>query len=112
MQNKKIVLYLQPIKKEIEEKRIHMALTAERKKEIFKEFGGSEKNSGSVEAQVAMLTERISQLTAHLKIAKKDKNTELSLIKMVGRRKRFLSYLMKNDIALYRALIQKLGLRK
>ena len=89
-----------------------MALTAARKNEIFAKFGGSETNTGNVEAQVAMLTERITQLTAHLKNAKKDKNTTLSLLKMVGRRKRILSYIMKNDINKYRELIKKLNLRK
>ena len=89
-----------------------MALTAERKIEIAKEFGGSDKNTGSAEVQVAMLTERITQMTAHLKTQKKDKNTTLSLIKLVSRRKRFLKYLAANDILKYRELIQKLGLRK
>jgi small subunit ribosomal protein S15 len=89
-----------------------MALTSERKKEIFAEFGGSEKNTGSAEGQVAMLTERISELTGHLKKAKKDKNTTLSLLKMVGRRKRLLRYIMTNDIQKYRDLIKKLNLRK
>lgn len=89
-----------------------MALSVERKKEIFAEYGGSEKNTGNVEAQIAMLTERITQLTAHLKTAKKDNNTTLSLIKMVGRRKRFLRFLMNTDIVKYRELIAKLKLRK
>lgn len=89
-----------------------MALSAERKKEVAAEFGGAATNTGSVEVQVAMLTERITELTAHLKVQKKDKNTMLSLVKMVGRRKRFLGYLAKNDINKYRALIAKLGIRK
>lgn len=89
-----------------------MALTSERKIELAKEYGGSDKNTGSVEVQVAMLTERIAELTEHLKIQKKDKNTMLSLVKMVGRRKRFLSYLAKNDINKYRELIAKLKIRK
>jgi small subunit ribosomal protein S15 len=89
-----------------------MALSAERKKEVATEFGGASTNTGSVEVQVAMLTERIAELTEHLKVQKKDKNTMLSLVKMVGRRKRFLSYLAKNDISKYRALIGKLNLRK
>lgn len=89
-----------------------MALSTERIKEIAAEHGGAATNTGSVEVQVAMLTERIASLTEHLKIQKKDKNTMLSLIKMVGRRKRFLSYLAKNDISRYRAIIAKLNLRK
>jgi len=89
-----------------------MALTSERKIELAKEFGGSDKNTGSVEVQVAMLTERIAELTEHLKIQKKDKNTMLSLVKMVGRRRRFLDYLAKNDINKYRELIAKLKIRK
>ncbi len=89
-----------------------MALTAERKKQLAAEHGGVETNTGNVEVQVAMLTERITELTAHLRLQKKDKNTMLSLVKMVGRRKRFLGYLAKNDINKYRALIQKLGIRK
>jgi small subunit ribosomal protein S15 len=87
-------------------------LTTETKKEIFKEFGGAETNTGSTEAQIAMLTHRINHLTGHLKTKKKDHNTTLSLLKMVGQRKRFLAYLMKKDITLYRTLIQRLGLRK
>jgi len=89
-----------------------MALTSERKKEIATEFGGAATNTGNTEVQVAMLTERITELTAHLKIQKKDKNTMLSLVKMVSRRKRFLKYIAGNDVFKYRELIQKLGLRK
>lgn len=89
-----------------------MALSAEKKKEIATQYGGAATNTGSVEVQVAMLTQRISDMTTHLKIQKKDKNTTLSLIKLVGQRKRFLSYLMKNDVNRYRELIAKLGIRK
>ncbi len=89
-----------------------MKLTTETKKQIFKEYGGSEKNTGSTEAQVAIITHRINHLTGHLKNAKKDHNTTLSLLKLVGQRKRFLSYLMSKDIEKYRALILKLNLRK
>ncbi|MBK7957371.1 MAG: 30S ribosomal protein S15 [Bacteroidetes bacterium] len=90
-----------------------MKLTTETKKQIFKEYGGSDKNTGSTEAQVAIITHRINHLTGHLKNAKKkDHNTTLSLLKLVGQRKRFLSYLMSKDIEKYRALILKLNLRK
>jgi small subunit ribosomal protein S15 len=89
-----------------------MALTSERIKELASEFGGTATNTGNTEVQVAMLSERISAMTAHLKTQKKDKVTELSLIKLVGQRKSFLKYLAKNDINKYRALIAKLGLRK
>ena len=87
-------------------------LTAEAKKTIFSTHGGSETNTGSIEAQVAMLTERINHISAHVKIQKKDFNSERGLVMMVGRRKRLLTYLAKKDITLYRSLIEKLGLRK
>ena len=89
-----------------------MQLTAERKKEIFAKFGGSETNTGSTEAQVAMFTERINFISAHLKGARKDKSAELSLIKLVGKRRALLNYLAKQDIFKYRELIKELGLRK
>ena len=87
-------------------------LTAENKKSLFNTYGGSETNTGSVEAQIAMLTERINHISSHIKGNKQDFNSELSLIKMVGRRKRLLAYLSRKDINLYRSLIEKLGLRK
>ncbi|MCO5230505.1 MAG: 30S ribosomal protein S15 [Chitinophagales bacterium] len=87
-------------------------LTAERKKEIFKEFGGSETNTGSVESQVAMITARIAMLSDHLKTHRKDFSTTRSLYKLVGQRKKMLKYLSNTDIQRYRALIEKLNLRK
>lgn len=87
-------------------------LTKEKKEEIFKEYGGSEKNSGSIEAQIALLTYRIQMLSEHLRANKKDFSCKRSLLSMVGKRKRFLQYLAKKDITKYRALIEKLGLRK
>lgn len=87
-------------------------LTAERKKEIFKEFSGSEANTGSVEAQIALFTNRINHLTEHLKTNKKDFATKRSLLMLVGKRRRFLNYLMKKDIQAYRALIEKLNIRR
>lgn len=87
-------------------------LTKERKQEIFKEHAGSEKNTGSVEAQVALFTERINHLTEHLKENKKDFATKRSLLMLVGKRRRFLNYLMRKDIATYRSLIEKLNIRR
>lgn len=91
---------------------IAMSLTKEKKLEIFKEFGGSETNTGSIEAQIAMLTHRINHISEHLRSNRKDQSSTRSLFKMVGQRKRFLSYLSKTDIETYRALINKLNLRK
>lgn len=87
-------------------------LTTEKKKEIFKEFGGTETNTGSVEAQIALFTQRINHLTEHLKTNKKDFATKRSLLMLVGKRRRFLNYLMKKDIASYRTLIEKLNIRR
>ncbi|CAN5250225.1 30S ribosomal protein S15 [soil metagenome] len=89
-----------------------MSISKERVQEVVTEFGGSEENSGSTEAQVALLTARISHLTEHLKDNKKDHSSRRGLLKMVGQRKRMLTYLKNNDIEKYRELIQKLGLRK
>lgn len=80
---------------------------------IFKTYGGSEKNTGSIEGQVALLTERINHISNHIKSGnKKDHSSNLGLIKMVGQRKRLLSYLSKTNLEGYRELIGKLGLRK
>ena len=87
-------------------------LTKEKKAEIFNEYGGSETNTGSTEGQIALLTYRITSLTEHLKQNKKDHSTKLALLKMVGRRKRYLGYLAKKDIQGYRDLIKKLGIRR
>ena len=86
--------------------------TAEKKANIFKTYGGSEKNTGSIEAQIAMLTERINHISGHLKTNKKDFSTNRGLMSMVGRRKRLLTYLSHNNLESYRSLIEKLGLRK
>ena len=87
-------------------------LTAEKKANLFKTYGESEKNTGSIEAQVAMLTERINHISAHLKSNKKDFSSNRGLMTMVGRRKRLLQYMSRVDINNYRSLIEKLGLRK
>ena len=89
-----------------------MGLTKEQKIEIFSEHGGSGTNTGSVEAQIAMFTRRINDISEHLNENKKDHSSRLTLIKMVGRRRKFLKYLADKDINKYRALIEKLGLRK
>ncbi len=89
-----------------------MYLTSEIKKEIFKKFGTSEKDTGSSEGQIALFTHRISHLTGHLKRKPKDKSTERSLVLMVGKRKALLDYLKKNDIERYRAILKKLEIRK
>ncbi len=87
-------------------------LTKERKKEIFAKFGGNEKNTGSVEAQIAMLTERILHISSHMQKNKKDFNSNRGLIQLVGQRKSLLSYLQKTNLEGYRTLISTLGLRK
>ena len=89
-----------------------MHLTTQQKKEIFAKFGGNEKNTGSTEAQVAMITERINYISSHLKQQRKDKSAERSLIALVGKRRSLLNYLAKKDIFKYRALIKELGIRK
>ena len=87
-------------------------LTAEKKANIFKTYGENEKNTGSIEGQIAMLTERINHISNHLKKNKKDFSSQRGLMAMVGRRMRVLQYLTRSDLASYRALIEKLGLRK
>ena len=89
-----------------------MYLTKEKIQDIFKDNGSSEKDTGSIEGQIALFTTRINHLTDHLKSNKKDYNTERSLVKMVGKRKSLLSYLKNKDINRYRAIIKKLSLRK
>ena len=86
--------------------------TAEKKANIFKNFGGQEANTGSIEAQIAMLTERINHISSHLKTNKKDFSSNRGLMAMVGRRKRMLQYLSHKNLTSYRSLIEKLGLRK
>lgn len=87
-------------------------LTSSARADIFKEFGGAETNTGSIEAQVAILTKRIEHISNHLGSNKKDFNSRRGLMQMVGKRKSLLAYLTKNDLESYRNLIEKLGLRK
>ena len=89
-----------------------MYLTKKIKEELFNEYGNSSKDSGSVEGQIALFTQRINHLTNHLKENKKDYNTERSLVKMVGKRKSLLSYLKNKNIERYRSIIKKLSIRK
>ncbi|WP_020523451.1 30S ribosomal protein S15 [Catelliglobosispora koreensis] len=89
-----------------------MALEAEVKNQIMKDFATVEGDTGSPEVQVAMLTQRIKDLTEHLKTHKHDHHSRRGLLLLVGRRKRLLAYLQKVDIQRYRALIERLGLRR
>ncbi|MCB0550575.1 MAG: 30S ribosomal protein S15 [Phaeodactylibacter sp.] len=87
-------------------------LSKEKKAEIFKEHGGSEKNTGSTEGQVALFTYRIQQLSEHLKANPKDHSCRRALLTLVGKRKRLLGYLQNTNLDKYRELIEKLGIRK
>lgn len=89
-----------------------MALTTEKKAEILKEYGLHETDTGSPEAQVALLTSRINTLTEHLKFHKHDHHSRRGLLLLVGRRKGLLQYLQDNDVERYRKLIERLGLRR
>ncbi|RVW03764.1 30S ribosomal protein S15 [Rhodococcus spongiicola] len=89
-----------------------MALTTEQKKQILGEYGLHETDTGSPEAQVALLTKRIVDLTEHLKQHKHDHHSRRGLLLLVGRRRRLLKYVQKVDINRYRSLIQRLGLRR
>jgi len=89
-----------------------MPLTQKRKQELITEYQMHETDTGSSELQVAMLSDRISQLTEHLKVNKKDHASRLGLLKMIGRRRRLLTYIQKQDIARYKSLIERLGIRR
>ncbi|MEX2245600.1 MAG: 30S ribosomal protein S15 [Dehalococcoidia bacterium] len=89
-----------------------MALTAERKAEIIGEHKGHQTDTGSAEVQIALLTERINRLTEHLKLHAQDYHTQRGLLKLVGQRRRQLAYLNRRDVARYRAILARLGLRK
>ncbi len=88
-----------------------LSITKERTSELIKEYGKGEGDSGSVEVQVAILTERIRNLTEHLKVHKKDNHTRRGLMKLIGRRRGLLKYIKDRDINEYRALVKKLGIR-
>jgi small subunit ribosomal protein S15 len=87
-------------------------LTKEAKEEIIGKHGRADNDTGSPQVQIALLTERINQLTEHLRLHKHDHYSRRGLLKLVGRRRRFLNYLQKNDLEGYRALIKELGLRR
>lgn len=87
-------------------------ISKEKKAEIIKNFGRTPEDTGSPEVQVALLTARIVELNEHLKENKKDHHSRRGLLKMVGQRRNLLAYLKKKDLDAYRALIEKLGLRK
>lgn len=89
-----------------------MALTPAAKKEIINKYGASASDTGSPEAQVALLSKRIEELTEHLQTNKKDHHNRRGLLLLVGRRRRILQYLAKIDIERYRAIIEKLGIRR
>lgn len=87
-------------------------MTKERKQEIIETYRRDEKDTGSPEVQIALLTERINELTEHLKVHKKDNHSRRGLLKMVGKRRNLLNYLAKKDEEAYKELVKKLGLRK
>ncbi len=89
-----------------------MYLTSENKKEIFQQFGKSDIDTGSSEGQIALFTHRIKHLTEHLKVNKKDKVTQRSLVLLVGKRRKLLDYLRHKEISRYREIVKQLGLRK
>jgi small subunit ribosomal protein S15 len=89
-----------------------MPLKKDQKVEIIKEFGSSDKDTGSTEVQIALLTTRILELTEHFKIHKKDHAGRRGLLKLVGQRRRLLKYLKKNNLEGYREILKRLNLRK
>jgi small subunit ribosomal protein S15 len=91
---------------------VPMTLTSEGKLEIVRKFGRDEKDTGSAEVQIALLTTRINELTDHLRMHKKDHHSRRGLLSLVGRRRRLLAYLSRTDLESYRKLIAELGLRR
>ena len=89
-----------------------MSLTREQKSEIIKKYGTSEADSGKTEVQIALLTANINQLTPHFSNHSKDHHSRRGLLKMVGRRRRLLDYLIQKDIERYRTIIKELGIRR
>ena len=87
-------------------------MTKERKQEIINTYKRDENDTGSPEVQIALLTERINELTEHLKVHKKDNHSRRGLLKMVGKRRNLLNYLAKKDAEKYKEVVEKLGLRK
>ena len=89
-----------------------MSLTQEKKAELIEKFGETPQDTGKPEVQIALMTERINQLTDHLRTHKKDHHSRRGLLMIVGRRRRFLRYLERSDLERYRSLVKELGLRK
>ncbi len=89
-----------------------MAVTKEDKARVVKEYGAGEKNTGSTQVQIALLTERIVDLTEHFKTHKKDTNSRRGLLMLVGQRRRLLKYMQRSDLMKYRELLEKLNIRK
>jgi len=89
-----------------------MALTKERKAELVSKFGKDSNDTGSIEVQIAILTEEINTLTEHFKEHKHDHHSKRGLLRKVGQRRSLLNYLIKNDVTRYRAIVKELGLRK
>ena len=87
-------------------------ITTEQKKEIIAKYGKKPEDTGSPEVQIALLSARIADLTEHLKTHKKDHHSRRGMLKMVGQRRGLLDYLKRTDIERYRAIVEKLGLRK
>lgn len=87
-------------------------MTKERKQELINIYKREENDTGSPEVQIALLTERISELTEHLKVHQKDNHSRRGLLKMIGKRRNLLNYLAKKDINRYREIVKKLNLRK
>ncbi|WP_044035644.1 30S ribosomal protein S15 [Candidatus Arthromitus sp. SFB-rat-Yit] len=87
-------------------------MNKEKKQEVIKQYSRHEKDTGSAEVQIALLTKRISELTEHLKVHKKDHHSRRGLLIMVGKRRGLLNYIMKQDIDKYRSLIKDLGIRR
>ena len=89
-----------------------MTVTAERKQELVQKFGKAERDTGSAEVQIALMTERINDLTQHLREHSKDHHSRRGLLMIVGRRRRLLNYLQRSNLESYRSLVKELGLRK
>ena len=98
-------------KGKVEEMADRLSITPERVAELVKEYGKDEHDTGNVEVQVAILTERIRNLTEHLKVHKKDNHTRRGLMKIIGKRRGLLKYIKNRDIEQYRALVKRLGIR-
>jgi len=89
-----------------------MTVTAERKQELVTKFGKAERDTGSAEVQIALMTERINDLTQHLRAHSKDHHSRRGLLMLVARRRRLLNYLQRSNLESYRSLVKELGLRK